>query len=418
MIELYELSDTLVQNVSLHFQRYLLEEINWKNRLIGIKGARGTGKTTLLLQWLRKQGMPSSKAIYISADDIYFTTHTLVETGQAFYNRGGKILVLDEVHKYPYWAQEIKNLYDRYQDLRIIFTGSSIINISKQAGDLSRRARMYELHGLSYREYLKMNRILDVMPIPLSKIIAEKNVIRKMFPSGFRPLEHFMEYLTYGYYPFYKEDREGYPVRLRQLVRLIIESDMAELKGFDIRNAKKMLQLIYIIAQQVPFKPNIQKLSVKSNIHRNSMSNYLYFLEEARLTGMLYPSGISIATLQKPEKIFLNNTNLLFALAESNPEQGTVRETYFFNQLQDRHLLRLPKTGDFEVDGKHIFEIGGKTKTTKQLKRISDAFVVKDNMEYPAGNALPLWLFGFLYKLFIVIGLHIHYFLFLYRLFV
>lgn len=397
MFELFELSDKLVQNVNLEFQRYLLQEVDWKNKLIGIKGARGTGKTTMLLQWLRKRELSSYKAIYLSLDDIYFTNNTLVETGRTFYNNGGKILVLDEVHKYPHWSREIKNLYDRYKDLQIVFTGSSIIDISKQEGDLSRRVRMYELPGLSYREYLKMKGVIEIDPISLDEILKKENSIRSLLPTEFRPLEHFQEYLSNGYYPFFVEDKEGYPVRLRQLVRLVIESDMAELRGFDIRNAKKMLQLVYIIAQQVPFKPNILKLSLKSNIHRNSISNYLYFLEEARLISLLYPSGISIATLQKPEKIFLNNTILLFAISANKLSKGTLRETFLYNQLQTRHRIRLPKSGDFEVDGRYVFEVGGKKKSGKQIIDSSNSYIVKDYIEYPTANALPLWLFGFLY---------------------
>ena len=397
MEELFNLSDKLVKEVPAKFKRYLFEKINWNNRLIGIKGARGTGKTTLLLQWLKQRAIPSSKGVYLSLDDIYFTSHSLLDTGNEFYQKGGKILVLDEVHKYPHWAREIKNLYDRYNDLQIIFTGSTIIDISRQEGDLSRRVLMYELPGLSYREYLKMNGYLDVEPIPMDIIMENNHDIRAMFPADFRPLEYYDNYLMHGYYPFYSEDKTGYHTRLRQLVRQIVESDMAEIKGFDIRNAKKMLQLIYIIAQQVPFKPNIVKLSQKSQIHRNSIINYLYFLEEARLIKLLYPSGISISTLQKPEKIFLNNSNLIYALAENQPSKGTIRETFFLNQVSVLHRINQPDNTDFEINGKYLFEVGGTGKNKKQIKELSNAFVVKDSVEFPAGNALPLWIFGFLY---------------------
>ena len=395
MNELLEQSDRLVNEISMDFSRYLFGKINWSNRLIGIKGARGTGKTTIVLQWLRKQNLPSSKAAYLSVDDIYFTKNSILNTGRDFYLQGGQILVLDEVHKYDNWAREIKNLYDRYKELKIIFTGSSIIDISKQEGDLSRRAIIYELFGLSYREYLKMNNIIDLNSIKLKDIINSKNNIRTFFPQSFRPLEYFQDYLKYGYYPFSSEDIKGYAQRLRQLTRLIVETDMSELKGFDIRNAKKMLQLIYIIAQQVPFKPNINKLAEKSNIHRNSVSNYLYFLEEARFINMLYPSGISIAGLQKPEMIYLNNTNFLYAFG--NLMRGSVRETFFYSQLMVNHKIRNPKSSDFEIDNSYIFEIGGKSKGKKQIAHLNNAFIVKDELEYPAGNALPLWLFGFLY---------------------
>jgi len=397
MNELLEQSDRLINSVSMNFNRYLMDEINWDNRLIGIKGARGTGKTTMLLQWLRKLKLSPSKAAYLSIDDMYFTVNSLLDTGRDFHLKGGKVLVLDEVHKYPGWAREVKNLYDRYSDLQIVFTGSSIINISKQEGDLSRRALIYELHGLSYREYLLLNKITNVGRISLQTIINTDKSLRDLFQKDFRPMEYFQDYLAYGYYPFSVEDKEGYPQRLRQLVRNIVESDMAELKGFDIRNAKKMLQLIYIIAQQVPFKPNIIKLAEKSRIHRNSVSNYLYFLEEARLINMLYPSGSSIATLQKPEMIYLNNTNLMFAMASGKPMTGSIRETFFYSQLIVQHKVRHPKASDFEIDGRYIFEIGGKNKGRGQIQGLKNAYIVKDNMEYPVGNALPLWLFGFLY---------------------
>lgn len=397
MDELLELSERLISQVSFDFRRYLFYKINWDNRLIGIKGARGTGKTTLILQRLHSLGLRAGQAAYFSADELYFTTHSLLETGREFYNKGGKVIVFDEVHKYANWAREIKNLYDRYKDLQIIFTGSSIIDISRQEGDLSRRAIIYELFGLSYREYLKLNGIIDIDALSLKEIINPKTNIRSLFPPTFRPFEHFDSYLSSGYYPFFKEDIEGYHHRLRQLIRQSIEFDMAELRGFDIRNAKKMLQLITIIGQQVPFKPNLIKLAEKSQIHRNSISNYLYFLEEARLIRLLNPAGFSIATIQKPKKIFLNNTNLMFALAFDQPEKGSLRETFVFSQLTALHQVRLPKVGDFEIDGSIIFEVGGRSKSSKQIQGLENAFIVKDEIEFPIGNAIPIWLLGFLY---------------------
>jgi uncharacterized protein len=397
MITLLEQSERYINRVPMDFSRYLTNEINWQNRLIGIKGARGTGKTTLLLQWLKNQKLPTPKAVYFSLDELYFTTHSLLETAEQFYKNGGKVLVLDEVHKYPSWAREIKNLYDRYQDLQIIFTGSSIIDLSQQEADLSRRAIFYELFGLSYREYLGLSGSIELPPIKLHDLLINQDSIRSLFPDSFRPLEHFPNYLAFGYYPFYKEDLQGYHQRLRQLLRLVVEFDMAELKGFDIRNAKKMLQLLYIISQQVPFKPNLVKLAEKSNIHRNSIANYLYFLEGARLISLLLPSGISISTLQKPEKIFLQNTNLMYALASGIPEKGNIRETFLYNQLSALHTVNQPKTADFIVDEEYILEVGGKKKGKKQIANTANAFIVKDDIEYPVNNNIPLWLFGFLY---------------------
>lgn len=310
MESLFEYSDQQISRVPRKLVRYLYNAINWNSRLIGIKGARGTGKTTLLLQYLAESDMRAPNAVYISLDDFFFATHTVIETVSNIYKEGGSIVVLDEVHKYPGWAREIKNLYDRFTDLKIIFTGSTVIDMAREEADLSRRAVMYELNGLSYREYLKLEHDLHFEPIPLRKIIEESNTLREQFPHKFRPLEFFKPYLRHGFYPFFHEEKETFEMRLKQMARMTIEYDMAELKGFDIRNAKKMIQLLGIIAESVPFKPNISKLAKKTNIHRNSLVSYLHYLEKARLVHLLYPAGESTSVMQKPEKLFLYNTNL------------------------------------------------------------------------------------------------------------
>jgi predicted AAA+ superfamily ATPase len=397
MITLLEQSERLVAGVSLDFKRYLFDFIKWENRLIGIKGARGTGKTTLLLQFIKEQNLPTEKAAYFSLDDLYFTNHSLKETVNHFYKNGGIILVLDEVHKYKNWSQEIKNCYDFYPDLKIIFTGSSIIDIAKQEGDLSRRALLYELVGLSFREYLTMLHIIDLPVLSLNDLLFNNTATKKMIPNDFRPLNHFGNYLNYGYYPFGLADKTSAYQRINQLIRTIVEIDMAELRDFDIRNAKKILQLIYVIAQQVPFKPNISNLSIKTGIHRNSLNNYLHYLEQAKIISLLFPTGNSIATLQKPEKIVLNNTTLLNALAEEKSLVGTIRETFFVSQLQTFHKVQLSKQADFIIDGKYTFEVGGKNKGQKQIDGIENAWIVKDNIELPMLNTIPLWMIGLLY---------------------
>lgn len=396
MEQLLEKSAALVQRIQSEKRRYLYHEINWENRLVGIKGARGTGKTTLMLQKLKELRLAPMEGTYWSLDDFYFTTHSLVETAEEFYKKGGKYLFLDEVHKYENWSIHIKNLYDFYPELKIVFTGSSIIDISREEGDLSRRVLMYSLFGLSYREYLAFNDLYGFEPISLKDMLSVNCKWSTMFPQDFRPLAHFGGYLEHGYYPFSMEDKAGYGTRIQQLVRLIVEYDMAELKGFDIRNAKKMLQLLNVVASNVPFQPNLSAVAIKSGIHRNSVLSYLHFLEEAQLIKLLYPSGISLAIMQKPEKIYLNNTNLAFALSATNPNTGNLRETFFISQVSVRHKLAYPKQGDFLVDNTYNFEVGGKHKTGKQLKDITDSFVVADNAEFPTGK-LPLWLFGFLY---------------------
>ena len=396
MEQLLEKSAALVQRIATEKKRYLYHEINWNNRLIGVKGARGTGKTTLLLQKLKELGLLPKQGTYWSLDDFYFTTHSLVETAEEFFKKGGQYLFLDEVHKYENWSIHIKNLYDFYPDLKIVFTGSSIIDISREEGDLSRRMLMYSLSGLSYREYLAFNDLYYFKPIPLEAILSVNRKWTEIFPTEFRPLVHFQDYLQYGYYPFSMEDKQGYATRLQQLVRLIVEYDMAELKGFDIRNAKKMLQLLNVVAANVPFQPNISNIAIKSDIHRNSVVSYLHFLEEAQLIKLLYASGISLATLQKPEKVYLDNPNLAFSFSTSNPNKGNLRETYFISQVAVRHKVSYPKQGDFLVDDVYTFEVGGKDKTNQQIDTIKNSFVVADDIEFPI-TKLPLWLFGFLY---------------------
>ncbi|MES1226611.1 MAG: AAA family ATPase, partial [Bacteroidota bacterium] len=360
MDNLLEKSETLVSRVQTTFKRYLYSKINWGNRLTGIKGPRGTGKTTLLLQRLHEMGKSPIEAVYFSLDDLFFTNHSLVETADDFYKKGGKYLFLDEVHKYPEWARHIKNLYDFYPDLQIVFTGSSIIDISREEADLSRRARMYELQGLSYREYLSFTGILQTDSLSLETLLKGSSFWKKQFPPDFRPLEHFNTYLERGYYPFFQEDPEGMSERLQQLIRMIVEYDMAELHDFDIRNARKILQLLYIISSNVPFKPNLSQLAEKSQIHRNTINSYLHFLEQARLIRLLYASGISVAILQKPDKIYLDNPNIAYALSSNNPNRGNVRETFFLNQVTATHKVHYPKQGDFTIDGKWTFEVGGK----------------------------------------------------------
>ncbi|MFZ1514258.1 MAG: AAA family ATPase [Saprospiraceae bacterium] len=394
---LLEQSEYLLSNTTLDFKRFLFNEIKWNNRLVGIKGARGTGKTTLLLQWLKQQDLPVTKAAYFSLDDLYFTNNSLKETVAQFHKLGGKILVLDEVHKYKNWSTEIKNIYDIYTGIKIIFTGSSIIDISRQQGDLSRRAIIYELPGLSYREFLSLKYNLQLPVFSLNEILKDASTLKKQLPISFRPLEYFNEYLQTGYYPFMMEDKETVHQKINQLIRTIVEYDMAELKDFDIRNAKKILQLMYVIAQQVPFKPNLVALAEKTSIHRNSLNNYLHYLERAKLISLLQPAGKSVASLQKPEKIYLNNTNLLYALAEKQVDKGNLRETFFLTQLNAVHKIAMPKQVDFFVDNKYTFEVGGKDKSKKQIAGIKNAWVVKDDLEFPVGNNLPLWMFGCLY---------------------
>ncbi|MHC1704901.1 MAG: ATP-binding protein [Tenuifilaceae bacterium] len=390
-------SNQLVSSTSTDFSRYLMNSIDWKWRLTGILGARGTGKTTLLLQHLKTNYGLSDVAMYISLDDLYFAENKLTDTAQEFMSKGGQYLYIDEVHKYKNWAIELKNLYDYYPALTIYFTGSSVIEILKQDVDLSRRAITYHINGLSFREFLILNDTIKIPPLTIDEILINHSQISSDLVQKFKPLAHFYNYLKFGYYPFYFENKEMYYRRLEQIIKLIIENDINFIEGYDPRNAFKMKQLLYVLAENVPFKPNIIKLSEKIGIHRNTLVNYLYYLEKAQVIQLLHQSGVSIGILQKPEKIYLNNTNLSYLISQSIPDKGTIRETFFMNQIGSLLPIKAAKTGDFEVDNKWIFEIGGKNKTRKQLIDSPNSFTVVDDIETGAYQKIPLWLFGLLY---------------------
>lgn len=398
MEKMVQKSNLLVQSQSLAIIRTLIKKIDWNDRLIGILGARGTGKTTILLQRMRQEFGVGVEAVYISLDDIYFTENRLSDFAETFRHQGGKMLFIDEVHKYPDWGREIKNIYDFYKDLRIVFTGSSITNMLRENIDLSRRAIQYELPGLSYREFLHFSGIVNAPAISLNDVLHDHTKIASLLITTFKPLQHLNEYLRRGYYPFFVENKNTYTIRLEQIVKLVIENDMRFIEGFDTANTRKIYQLLYVLATNVPFKPNITKLSEKIGIHRNTLVQYLHYLERARLINSLTASGKSISTLQKPDKIFLENTNLHFALAQNQQDRGAIRESFFLNQLVNAgHDVSLHAKSDFLVDSKFTFEVGGKAKERAQIEGINNSFIAADDIETGAWNKIPLWLFGFLY---------------------
>lgn len=391
-------SSRLVLNQSLSFHRSLATKIDWTDRLVGIVGARGTGKTTLLLQQLRKKNLPPNAAAYLSLDDIYFTDNRLVAFAETFIQQGGRYLFLDEVHKYPDWAREIKNLYDTFPGLSMVFSGSSIIDMLRQNADLSRRAVQYELPGLSFREFLAFSNILDVPPVSLTDVMNDHPQVASALTQQFKPLQHISEYFKAGYYPFFAENKNTYHLRLEQLIKMITETDLRFIEGFNPAGIRKIYQLLYILASNVPFKPNITRLSEKIGVHRNTLVQYMHYLDRARLINSLTATGRSTSTLQKPDKIYLENTNLQYTLAPQTVNKGTLRETFLMNQLINaNHTVTLPPTGDFLVNNTYTLEVGGKNKTSAQIKNKAHAFVVADDLETGILNKIPLWLFGFLY---------------------
>jgi uncharacterized protein len=398
MNNLLDKSNLRIQRVNTKHIRSLMSKIDWTDRLIGILGARGTGKTTMMLQQLKRRFGLGTEAIYITMDDIYFTNNTLVDFIETFRTNGGKAIYIDEVHKYPDWAREIKNIYDFYDDIQIVFTGSSITDILRQNADLSRRAVQYELTGLSFREFLEVTSVVNIPILPWEDLLSKHTQVASDINSIIKPIQHFKEYLQYGYYPFFLENKKTYHLRLENIIRLIVEVDLQFIKDLDKENIRKVFQLLYILAANVPFKPNISKLSEKIGIHRNLLVEYLHFLDKAKLINSLAAEGKSINILQKPEKIYLENTNLQYTLAPSDVDKGTLREAFFCNQLQNAgHKLSIPLQGDFMVDSQWTFEIGGKGKTIKQIADTPNAWIAMDDIEIGAYGKIPLWLFGILY---------------------
>jgi len=397
MNSLQEKFQRRVQETSLDFVRSLMSKITWEARLIGIKGARGVGKTTILLQYIKENLPVNEETLYISLDNIWFAENKLTNLADDFVKKGGKYLFLDEVHKYPNWAQELKNIYDDYPQLKIVFTGSSLLEILNARADLSRRAIIYNMQGLSYREYLSLTLKKELPILSLDEILSNHVGLAQDLNNKIKPLKHFTGYLKNGYYPFFQEGPTLYFQRLEEIVNLILEIELPLLRKVDIAYVNKLKQLLHIIAQSVPFMPNISKLSERIGINRNTLITYLYFLQEAHIIKNLYKDAKGITKLQKPDKIFLENTNLQFAFSPENADLGNIRETFFVNQLAYKHLTEYTSEGDIKVDRLATFEIGGSNKTNKQIKNIENSYIAADNIEYGSENKIPLWLFGFLY---------------------
>ena len=394
---LYRHYDRLLSEVDTKYLRYLHKKINWKNRLIAITGARGTGKTTMLLQHIKQHFKDTQKALYVSLDNIWFAKNTLSELAERFYAFGGTHLFLDEVHRYPNWAIEIKNLYDSFPKLHIVFTGSSILRIYQSNADLSRRAMNYSLAGLSFREFLQFEKKLNIPPVPLQEILSNHQALARGITSKVKVLPEFRRYLKYGYYPFYKEDISGYPSRLQNVVNIIFDSDIPMVEQIEYNTVLKIKKMLMIIASLVPFTPNIASLCNDIETNRAHALKYLGCLEKACLIRSLLAPGKSMSAMSKPEKIYLDNSNLLYALANSAVEVGNIRETFFANQLSVEHKLTTAVQGDFVVDSCYIFEVGGASKTFEQIKGIKSSFIAADDIETGWGNKIPLWLFGMCY---------------------
>ncbi len=397
MEQLFEIQQRLLNFTSLDFVRSIARKIDWNSRLVGIKGARGTGKTTLLLQYIKRTyaGEPEA-ALYASLDNLWFAEHSLYELAVDFVRMGGKHLFLDEVHRYPGWSQEIKNIYDNFPQLRVVFTGSSLLEIINAQADLSRRAVMYHLHGLSFREFLALETGIEFETLSLDDIFHRHMEWAGRITRKIQPFRHFDQYLRYGYYPYYREQPALYSIRLNQTINMILEMELPQLRSLEVAYIPKIKQLLTVLAESVPFTPDISKLSRKIDINRITLIKYLHYLKQSDLLILMQRNTSGIGRLQKPDKIYLENTNLMWALAPQRADKGHLRETFIVNQLQD-FGIRLATWGDFVVNEKYILEVGGKNKSNKQISGLENAFIAADDLETGFGRKIPLWLFGFLY---------------------
>lgn len=395
MESLLESHNRQLNQLEIKFRRNL--DIDWNDRLIGLTGARGVGKTTFLLTHVKEQLNNPPYALYASMDDFYFSEVSLLQFVDEWVKKGGTHLFLDEIHKYPNWSQELKNIYDRYKKLKVVFTGSSVLHIQSGNADLSRRAVVYHMEGLSFREFLNIETGSSFEKISIEDLVKNHLSLSKEIVSKVKPLAYFDNYLKYGYYPFYLESTTTYHRKLLNTINLMLEVDLPYLRHVEVKYIHKLKKLLYLLTQSVPFQPNVSQLAADIEVSRNTVMLYLNYLEESKLLNLLRSKASSDALLAKPEKVYLHHPNQLHAISSSAFNKGNERETFFYNQVNNVCKVAYSQHGDFLVEGKYTFEVGGKTKGNKQIKSIKNSYIAADMLEYGFDNKIPLWLFGFLY---------------------
>lgn len=391
---LENVSKRLLSACDLSFKRYMYDDIDFDARLIVIKGSRGVGKTTLMLQHLKTT---DAQSIYFTLDHIYFTSHRLLDLIEELYDDGYRLFAVDEVHKYPNWSTEIKNIYDSYPDIHLVISASNALDIQRGAADLSRRADTYELPGLSFREYLNFEHDMDIKPIPYDEMIADHvDIAHSLYDTG-DIKRRFTAYLKHGYYPFFKESKKRYHDRLRSTTNHVIEIDLPPIFSIDYNSIRQLKKLLFLISRISPFTPNISTLSRDLDIPRNSILRFLDFLSGAGLIHLLKSHRKSDSIMAKPDKIYLNNTNLCYAHSMTTPDIGSLRETYFFSALSVTESVSTPVKGDFLVNDQHTIEVGGPSKSFHQLSGMANPILVKDGIDVGSDGIMPLWIFGLLY---------------------
>ncbi len=381
--------DALLEDTSSSFHRYMFSRIDWDSRLIGLVGPRGVGKTTLMLQHAKEE-LPRHSTLFVTAEDMYFASNNLVELATDFVKKGGRYLIIDEIHKMDDWSRYLKLIYDYHPKLNVVFTGSSILDINKGAHDLSRRAITYHMQGLSFREFLILFHSIHLDTYSLESIIHHEVKI----PDGFRPLDLFKDYLRRGYYPFAMENQ--YEMRLKQVISNILEVDIPQYAKMNVATGRKLKQLLGVVSRSVPFKPNMSTLATVLDTSRNSIPDFFIYLEEAGLIAQLRDKTGGVRGLGKVDKVYLDNTALIYNLAGDEAEIGNVRETFFINQMRINQEVIASSVSDFEI-GEYTFEVGGRNKKQKQIEDLDNGYVVKDDIERGYLNVIPLWMFGLNY---------------------
>ncbi len=379
----------LLELTNSNFYRYMFHQVNWEARMFGLVGPRGVGKTTMILQYIRDH-RGDAKMLYVSADHVFFSNHTLIELADEFAKEDGKQLFIDEIHKYENWSRELKQIYDTHPDIRIVFTGSSVLDIYKGVADLSRRAPIFMMQGLSFREYLKLFYDKDVPLFTLDDVLSQKARI----PGIRHPLPLFQDYLHKGYYPFSQD--VNFEIELRQVINQTMEVDIPQYANMNTSTGRKLKKLLAVIAQSVPFKPVMDSLATVIGVSRNVLPDYFLYMEKAGMIGQLRDDTGGVRGIGKVEKVYLDNTNLAYLLAEESTDIGNIRETFFYNQMRVTTDVISSRISDFEISGK-TFEIGGKKKGKKQIESVQEGYVVRDDIEYGTDNIIPLWAFGLTY---------------------
>ena len=393
--KLFAKSNQILKLHNFTYKRYFYNTIHFDDKMLGILGSRGVGKTTVILQYLNSLDLPKHKKLYFSADSIITSAISLYKIAEQFSKSGGEVLAIDEIHKYKDFEKELKEIYD-FLDLKVIFSGSSALQLEQKKADLSRRAVLYRVKGLSFREFLELKLDRKFQSYTLEEILKNHIDIAYEIVNKIKPFEYFKEYLEYGYFPYYFENSATYSIKLEETINTVIESDLPIIFNIEPQNIQKLKQLVSFICTSKPYELNITNLSKKIGINRNTLYKYVYYLTVGNIFSSLKAKAKGDNIFSKPQKLYLNNPNLSYSYCSSN-EIGTIREQFFLNMLSQGHDVAYPKIGDFIIDEKYLFEVGGQNKSYRQIKDIANSYVVSDDIEIGFANKIPLWLFGFIY---------------------